>query len=179
MTAVASGREAGGDRRAGRPGPARPPARRPRGGRGAAGLTLVELVVVLAILAVATLLVLPAVGRGAETLRLRSEAGRVAALLREARQRAVSQRRPARVRLEAAGTTVILASGDPDRPARRLALARGVRISADGDQDVLTFSPRGTARPARWVVESASGRRLAVEVEALTGRVTVGREGRS
>ena len=51
--------------------------------RGSRGFTLIELVLVLAILAVAVFLVLPSVGRGTEGLRLRTEGGRIAALLHE------------------------------------------------------------------------------------------------
>ncbi|MGH7408950.1 MAG: pilus assembly FimT family protein, partial [Candidatus Methylomirabilales bacterium] len=81
---------------AGGPPPARP------------GFTLIEIVVVLAILGVSVALVLPAVGRGTDGLRLRTEAGRVAALLRQARERAVGQRHAARVSLNQARNTVTL-----------------------------------------------------------------------
>jgi molecular chaperone DnaK (HSP70) len=44
--------------------------------------------------------------------------------------------------------------------------------------DALTFSSRGLTRETRWLVEAAGGRRLAIDVDPITGRVTVGREGR-
>jgi hypothetical protein len=37
----------------------------------------------------------------------------------------------------------------------------------------LTFTPRGVARDARWIVEGPSGRRLVVDVNGVTGRVSV------
>jgi len=145
--------------------------------RASAGLTLIEVAVVLAILAVATALVLPAVGRGTQSLRLRSEAGRVAALLREARRQAVSQRRVTRVSLDRARSTVVLTADDPDHPVRRLAMPADLRLSVATGGDSLTFSPRGLTRETRWLLEGPDGRRLAIRVDALSGRVTVRAEG--
>ena len=59
-----------------------------------------EVVVVLAVLATVTAFALPSIRRGSEGLQLRAGAGRVASLLREARQQAVTHRRPTRVALE-------------------------------------------------------------------------------
>jgi general secretion pathway protein H len=140
------------------------------------GFTLIEIVVVLAILAVMTALVLPSVGTGSETLRLRTEAGRVAAVLREARLQAVSQRRPTRVAFDALRNTVAVTGADPDHPLRRIELPAGLRLSVVTGTDSLTFSSRGVTRETRWVVEASGGRRLAIDVDAVTGRVTVGRE---
>jgi general secretion pathway protein H len=151
---------------------------RPTGPR---GFTLIEIVVVLAILAVATALVLPSVGRGTESLRLRSEAGRVAALLRQARLEAVSQRRATRVILDPARNTAAMVAGDPDhpgRPDRQVELPAGLRLRAVTGGESVRFSSRGVAHETRWLVEAAGGRRLAIDVEAITGRVTVGREPR-
>jgi Tfp pilus assembly protein FimT len=142
--------------------------------RDARAVTLVELVAVLAVVAVAVSLVLPAIGRGVETVRLRSEGGRVAALLREARQRAVSTRRPTRVTLDAARNAVTLAWEDDGQVVRALEVASGIRLSAATGRETLTFSPRGITQPARWRVEGAASRRLLIEVHGVTGRVVVG-----
>ncbi len=153
--------------------------RRPGAPRaGSPGFTLIEIVVVLAILAVATALVLPSIGRGTETLRLRSEAGRIAALLREARLQAVAQRRSTRVTLDRARNTVALTAGDPEHPLRELAMPAGFRVTVATGSDSVGFSSRGVARETRWLVEAAGARRLAIDVDALTGRVTVGPEDR-
>lgn len=151
-------------------------------GTGAApggGFTLLELIVVLAIVAVATALVLPSIGRGTESLRLRSEAGHVAALLREARLTAVSQRRSTRVTLDRARNTVVLTGRDPEHPMRELALSPGLRLSVGTGGETLTFSSRGLTRQTRWVLEGPGGRRLAIDVDAVSGRVSVGFEARS
>ena len=141
--------------------------------RDSAGVTLVELVVTLAIVLTAATLVLPAIGRGTEALRLRSEAGRVAALLREARLRAITQHRPTHVELDRARSTVALTVGEAAEPARRVDLPPGLRLSAAEGFDRLTFSPRGLTRDTRWIVEGAGQRRLAIEVAGVSGRVTV------
>ncbi|HLE44613.1 MAG TPA: GspH/FimT family pseudopilin [Methylomirabilota bacterium] len=151
----------------------------PRGRSGPAGFTLIEIIVVLAILSVATALVLPAVGRGTEAVQVRSQAGRIAALLREARLQAVTQRRTTRVTLDRARNTVTLAAGDADHPLRELEMPAGLRVSVATGGDTLAFSSRGLTRETRWLVEAAGGRRLAIDVGAVTGRVTVGREGPS
>jgi general secretion pathway protein H len=140
------------------------------------GFTLIELIVVLAILAVATALVLPSVGRGTESLRLRSEAKRVAALLREARLQAVSQHRATRVTLDPTRNTVALTVGESERPQRTLELPAGLRVSVVVGGESLTFSSRGLTRETRWMVQAAGGRQLAIDVHPVSGRVTVGRE---
>ncbi len=145
----------------------------------AAGFTLLEIIVVLAILGVATALVLPAIGRGSETLRLRTEAGRVAALLREARLQAVSRQHPTRVTLDRARNTVVLTGRDPAHPLRELVVPAGLRFEVATGGDTLTFSSRGLTRETRWVLAGPGGRRLAIDVEPITGRVRVGREERS
>jgi general secretion pathway protein H len=145
----------------------------------AQGFTLLELVVVLAILAVATALVLPSIGRGSETLRLRTEAGRVAGLLRKARLEAISQRYPTKVTLDRARNTVVLTGRDDAHPLQELAMPPGLRFTVAAGGDALTFSSRGLTRQTRWLLEAPGGRRLAIDVEAVTGRVRVGPEPRS
>jgi hypothetical protein len=46
-------------------------------------------------------------------------------------------------------------------------------VETTGGPERLTFSSRGIARDARWVVEGPSGRRLVVNVNGVTGRVSV------
>jgi prepilin-type N-terminal cleavage/methylation domain-containing protein len=150
----------------------------PGGGRGGRppGFTLIELIVVLAVVAVAMAFVLPSVGRGTETLRLRSEAKRVAALVREARLQAVSQHRATRVALDRASNTVTLTVGDSERPHRTVELPAGMKITVDVGGESLTFSSRGLTRETRWIVEAAGGREMAIDVHPISGRVTVGRD---
>jgi Tfp pilus assembly protein FimT len=135
--------------------------------------------VVVAILAVATGLVLPTIGRGTESLRLRSEAGRVAAVLREARLKAVSDRVATRVTLDRTRNMVVVVGRDAEHPIRELAVQPGLRFSVATGSDTVRFSSRGMTRETRWLLEAPGGRRLAIDVEAITGRVKVGPEDRS
>jgi prepilin-type N-terminal cleavage/methylation domain-containing protein len=148
------------------------------GGRGGRppGFTLIELIVVLAVVAIAMAFVMPSVGRGTETLRVRSEAKRVAALVREARLQAVSQHRTARVALDRTRNTVTLTIGDSERPHRTVELPAGMRVTVDVGGESLTFSSRGLTRETRWIVEAAGGREMAIDVHPISGRVTVGRD---
>jgi general secretion pathway protein H len=139
----------------------------------AAGLTLVEIVVVLAVLATVTAFALPSIRRGSDGLQLRAGASRVASLLREARQQAVTHRRPTRVELQSTRHGAALAWDGTKETLRRVDLSDRFRIEAVEGGDSLTFSPRGMARDARWIVEGPSGRRLAIDVHGLTGRVAV------
>jgi general secretion pathway protein H len=145
---------------------------------GAGGLTLLELVVVMAVLAIVTALTLPSIRRGNEGLQLRAGAGRVASLLREARQRAVTHRRPTRVALEPGRHAAALAWGETDEVLRRVELPDRFSLEAAAGGDTLTFSPRGLVRDARWIVQGPGGRRLVVEVHGVTGRVAVAAPGR-
>jgi len=141
--------------------------------RDVSGFTLMELVVVLAVLATVTAFALPSIRRGSEGLQLRSGASRVASLLREGRQQAVTHRRPTRVALESNHRAVALAFVDSDEPLRRIELSERFRLTATDGGDALTFSPRGVGKDARWTVEGPGGRRLVVEVHGITGRVAV------
>jgi general secretion pathway protein H len=145
--------------------------------RGGRGFTLIEMVLVLAILAIAVFFVLPSVGRGTEGLRLRTEGGRIAALLRDARRQAVTRREPVRVSLDRATGAVSLTLGEAATPARRIEVPEGFRLDAGEGGEAVTFSPRGTAREAHWTLENRGGRRVAIEVAAVTGRVTLRRSG--
>lgn len=146
---------------------------RPDRARRADGLTLIELVVVLAVLATVTAFAVPSIRRGSEGLQLRASAGRVASLLREARQQAVTRRRPTRVTFGANHRSVALAWDGSDEPLRRVELPDRFRLEARSGGEALTFSPRGLVRDASWVVEAPGGRRLVVEVHGVTGRVAV------
>jgi Tfp pilus assembly protein FimT len=136
-------------------------------------MTLLELAVVLAVLAAATAFALPSIRRGSDNLQLRAGAGRVASLLREARQRAVTHRKATQVVLESNHRGAALAWEGSDAPLRRVELPERFRVEAATGGATLTFSPRGLARDARWMVEGPGGRRLVVEVHGVTGRVAV------
>jgi prepilin-type N-terminal cleavage/methylation domain-containing protein len=147
--------------------------------RGSSGFTFLELAVVIAILAVAVALVLPGIGGGTESLRLRSQAARVVALLRQARQHAVSHHRTTQVTLDRVRNRLALVAGDPDHPLRELEIPAGLRLSVESGGETLKFSSRGLTRETHWVIEAPGGRALSIRLDALTGRVSVAPGGRS
>lgn len=140
------------------------------------GFTFLEVMVVVAILVVSAALVLPSIGQGTAALRLRAEARSVVALLRQARQLAVSQRRPHTVAVDPLGRAVVVRRDDAEAPVSRLLLPGVVRLRAEEGETSLTFTPRGMARETVWVLEGPEGRGYRIRVEAVTGRVSLRRE---
>src|SRR5207245_11585341 len=59
----------------------------------ARGFTLIELVVTLLVLAIAVAVVTPTIGRSTENLRARAQVARLTAMLRHAREQAITTRR--------------------------------------------------------------------------------------
>ena len=143
------------------------------------GFTLIEVVVVLFVLAVAMAVGVPAIGRGADGLRVRAEAAGVANFLRAAREQAVTRNRAYEVRVDSeAGVMVLVsmsgAAGSKDggtvQATRRLAAP--VRIEADPPlRRTVTFSPGGLSSGGRFRVGAAGPRVYVVTVDPVTGRV--------
>jgi prepilin-type N-terminal cleavage/methylation domain-containing protein len=149
------------------------------------GFTLIEVVVVLFVLAVAMAVGVPAIGRGADGLRVRAEAAGVANFLRTAREQAVTRTRSYEVRVDSeAGVMVLMsmseASGAKDggtvQATRRLAAP--VRIEADPPlRRAVTFSPQGLSSGGRFRVEAPGPRVYIVTVDPVTGRVVTRQAG--
>ena len=143
------------------------------------GFTLIEVVVVLFVLAVAMAVGVPAIGRGADGLRVRAEAAGVANFLRAAREQAVTRNRAYEVRVDPeAGVMVLMsmsgAAGAKDggtvQATRRLATS--VRIEADPPlRRTVTFSPQGLSSGGRFRVGAPGPRVYVVTVDPITGRV--------
>src|SRR3970282_2957931 len=139
------------------------------------GFTLIEVVVVLFVLAVAMAVGIPAIGRGADGLRVRAEAASVANFLRAAREQAVTRNRAYEVRVDPeAGVMVLVsmsrAAGTKDgatvQATRRLAAP--VRIESDPPlRRTVTFSPDGLSSGGRFRVEGPGARGYVATVGAL------------
>ena len=144
----------------------------------ARGFTLLELIVTLAVLALAVAVVTPAIGRGADSLRARTDVAGFAAALRHARERAITTQRVHRVVIdpEAHTLTVVSPPGAVDErefretrglsPRLDLAAARTLEIS---------FDPQGIASGGELRLRS-SGVVYRVTIDRLTGRVRSERE---
>ncbi len=132
------------------------------------GYTLVEIVVVLVILALAMGVVVPAVGRSVEGIRLRAEVAGVASFLRSAREQAITQRKPYAVRVDPQTGLLVLTTGTDAVKASR-SLRAAVRL--EGTQ-AISFLPQGLSSGGRLRVGSPG---YLITVDPLTGRVTAQR----
>ena len=138
------------------------------------GFTLLELIVVLFVLALGVGLVAPVIGRSVDTFRGRSEVARFSAMLRYARDQAITTRRghAVVVDLNARKTTIVAA---PDEVQRTRALPADLTVEAIPPQTlVVRFEPNGVSSGGDFRLTSA-GTRYRVTVDPLTGRVRIER----
>jgi len=136
-------------------------------------VTLIELVVVLALVGAVVGLALPAIRAGTEGSGLRASAGRVAAVLREVRWRAINRRQPTQVAIDASRHAVTLTWQGEGEPVRRVEVPPPLRLDVVAGERTVTFSSRGLARDTRWIIENPQGRRFLIELHGITGRVAV------
>jgi type II secretion system protein H len=169
----------------------------------ARGFTLLELIVTLSVIALAVALVTPAIGRGTDALKARAEVAGFAAVLRHARELAISTQRPHRVVIdpEAHRMTIVAPSAASVAPDRRLpgektserptaaeaaasesevretrGLSSRLTVEAVKGPDLnVTFDGRGFATGGDFRLTSG-GLVYRVTVDRLTGRVKSVRE---
>jgi type II secretion system protein H len=141
---------------------------------GQQGFTLLELVVTLLILAIATGLAAPAIGRTAETIRARAEVARFSALLRHAREQAITTRRPHSLVIDPTDHWVAIMAGDEVQQRRQL--SADLLIEADPPPALtVRFEPHGVSSGGSFRVTTGAVRHR-VRVDGLTGRVKAQRE---
>ena len=136
----------------------------------ASGYTLLELIVTLFVIVLAVGIVVPVVGRSTDTLRGRSEIARFSAMLRHARDQAITTRRNHAVVIDpAAHRAAIVAGGDDVRQSR--SLPADLIIEANPPQALtVRFEPSGVSNGGEFRL--TTGRtRYVVTVDPLTGRV--------
>jgi prepilin-type N-terminal cleavage/methylation domain-containing protein len=139
-----------------------------------AGLTLLELLVTLLVLAVVLSVVTPTIGRSIETLRTRAELAGFAAILRHARERAVTTRVAHAVVVEPSARRVTVREGGPDGEVRETRVLSERLRFAEGTPS-LGFDPVGssTGGDFRLVANDGAWR---VSVDPVTSRVKVTRQ---
>jgi general secretion pathway protein H len=133
------------------------------------GFTLLELIVVLLIIGLAAGLVAPAIGRSTDALRVRAEVAGFAAVLRHAREQAISTRRAHRVVIDPGEHQMRVLVGDEVRRTRPIP-ARWIVESPGNTGLAVRFEPQGTSSGGdyRIVADDVAWR---VTVDAFTGRV--------
>jgi prepilin-type N-terminal cleavage/methylation domain-containing protein len=142
---------------------------------GTRGFTLVELVVTLLVLALAVGLVLPAIGRGTDSIRARADVARFSALLRHTRDQAITNQRTYTLQVDPAARRVTVVAG-ADEVVETRPLPADLRVEAEPPPRLdVRFEPYGVSTGGDFKVTSG-GWRYRVLVDALTGRVRAVRE---
>ena len=126
------------------------------------------------VLALALAVVGPTIGRSTDTIRVRAEVARFSALLRHAREQAITTRRPHELVLEPVEHRVTLRAGEDVRQTRTLPEHFSVQ-AVPPEALTVRFEPHGTTSGGAFRVASGSIR-YRVTVDALTGRVRTARE---
>lgn len=139
------------------------------------GFTLLELLVTLGVIALAVGLALPAIGRNTETVRARAEIAGFSAILRHAREQAITRRQPHRVVVEPGTRRITVLAGD-DEVRRTRVLPERLTIEAVATPTTtVRFEPEGSSSGGEFRLTSGSAR-YRVTVDAVTGRVRSTRE---
>ena len=142
---------------------------------GAGGFTLLELLVTLAVIALAVGLAVPTIGRSAESVRARAEIAGFSALLRHAREQAITRRETHRVVVEPAARRLTVLAGENEVRRTRVFPERLTIEAASLPSTVVRFEPEGTSNGGEFRLTSG-GTTYRVTVDAVTGRVRAIRE---
>jgi general secretion pathway protein H len=136
------------------------------------GFTLVEMVVVLFVLAIASAISLPTIGRGLETLKIRSEAQGIVAFFRYGRQQAITTHRPQTIAVDPAGGRLSITEEGAETPRLTRQISASIRVIADPPtQTQVTFSPEGFSNGGNFLLEGPGGRSYRISINPMTGRV--------
>ena len=139
------------------------------------GFTLLELIVSLFVIGLAIGLVIPAVGRGTDTLRGRAEVAGFSAMLRYARDQAITTQRGYAVVIDPGARRSSLVAA-PDEVKQSRAWPADLEIAATPPEALaVRFEPSGLSSGGDFRV-TIKNTRYRVTVDALTGRVRVDRE---
>jgi len=146
-----------------------------RGPKGEPGFTLLELMVVLGLMALIMALVLPGLQRSYYRERDRANLRRLVVALRAARSEAATNRQRVRLFLDLK-TGEYRLEGSPERgvlTGMRLADARLVWQDQVKQHGYIAFYGDGSSSGGRLRLVDPAGQRHVVEVEVITGRVTL------
>ncbi len=146
-----------------------------RGPKGEPGFTLLELMVVLGLMALIMALVLPGLQRSYYRERDRANLRRLVVALRAARSEAATSRQRVRLFLDLK-TGEYRLEGSPERgvlTGMRLADARLVWQDQVKQHGYIAFYGDGSSSGGRLRLVDPAGQRHVVEVEVITGRVTL------
>lgn len=141
----------------------------------ARGFTLLELFVVLFVLALGAVLAAPTIGRGTDAIKVRAEIAGFSALLRHARESAITSGRRHAVIVDPEAHRATLIAGE-DEVKRTRAIPPGWTIEGDPPPNLTTrFEPQGSSSGGLYRV-TAAGLTYRITIDAVTGRVRSIRE---
>jgi general secretion pathway protein H len=140
---------------------------------GTAGFTLLELIVTLLVLALAVGVVAPTVGRSTETVRARAQVAGFCALLRHAREQAISDRRRYTVVVDPVARRVSVLADAELSEVRPLPEPLAVAANPPAALSV-RFEPHGVSSGGDFQLTSGRAS-YRVTVDPLTGRVRADR----
>jgi general secretion pathway protein H len=148
--------------------------------RSKSGYTLIEVVMVVAVLAVASAVLVPAVGRTVDGVRVRTEVAGVVSFLRWAREQAVARGESYEVVLAPDARALLFrrAGGQAISGVEtRRQLSPLLQIAPASGRFALpiTFMPQGRSSGGSFRIEAAGSRVYLITVDPLTGRATTRR----
>ena len=140
--------------------------------RSSRGFTLLELIVTLFVIMLTIGLAVPVIGRSSDAIRARADVAGFSAVLRHARERAITSRQSHAVVIDLAARRMTVLAGGPDgtvKEARTLPERLTVQATPPPALTV-RFEPEGTSSGAEYRV-AAGGAVYRVTVDPITGRV--------
>jgi prepilin-type N-terminal cleavage/methylation domain-containing protein len=136
------------------------------------GFTLLELIVTLFVIALTIGLAVPVIGRSSDAIRARADVAGFSAVLRHARERAITSRRTYAVVIDpAAHKMTVLAGGTDGEVKETRTLPERLTVQATPPPALtVRFEPEGTSSGADYRV-TAGAVVYRVTVDPVTGRV--------
>ena len=142
-----------------------------RRARSERGFTLLELIVTMLILMLVIGLSVPVVGRSSDAVRSRAEVAGFSAVLRHARERAVSSRVSHTVVIDPANRVMTVQAGPDGEVKETRSLPERLTVEATPPPALtVRFEPQGTSSGAEYKVK-AGDVVYRVTVDPITGRV--------
>jgi len=124
------------------------------------------------VLAVAAAVAVPAIGRGADTLRAQAQVAGFSAFLRYAHQQAITRRQVQEVHVDPDQHVMLLLRPGSDQVLSSRALSADLRVDATPPSAlVVRFVPQGLSSGGSYRLETPGGRVFTVTVDPLTSRV--------
>ena len=140
--------------------------------RNSRGFTLLELIVTLFVIMLTIGLAVPVIGRSSDTIRARADVAGFSAVLRHARERAITSRQPYSVVIDPVQRRMTVLAGGADGEVKETrTLPERVSVQATPPPALtIRFEPEGTSSGADYRVTTGDVV-YRVTVDPITGRV--------